>query len=205
MSALECIIEHTLHSYAALSDLMTGAFRTAATAGEKRSDLLLAAMSVSRGAGELTALEIATEAIMLRRLALDAADTMGAWYLIARFEYPIDERERNRERWATLKCAQWCIAQAPCLGDPWLIYDLVRDFVDKPRSGGSETKGRKNGRRRVMIHSDEWWACHSRITARTIHNYKSAVNKPMESLEVRSLDRVAIALEGRGIKWQIEA
>jgi hypothetical protein len=184
---------------------MYAAFRTAATAGEKRSDLLLAAMGLSRGAGELTALEIATEAVMLRHLALDAAGVMGARYLVARFEYPIDAPSRSRERWSTVKCAQGCIAQAPCLGDLWLIYDLVRDFVDKPRSGGSETKGEKNGRRRVMIHTDEWWARHSRIAIRSIYYHKSAVNRHMESLEVQALDRVAIKLNERGITWQIEA
>lgn len=196
---MNAVMEQTRKHHASLQEMLADVFRTAATAGRSLMPQM-AATGYARGVDDLTPLEVATEAVNLRRLAMRAAGFLGQRYLIAAYEYPVDDLMRDREEYATLQVASYCISHKPQLRDRYLVADLVRDYVGKARKGGHQIIRGKA----VANHTDEWWSAHNHITTRTISNWKVAVQTQLQPLEFQVLARVDIAFADRGIEWRVD-
>ena len=180
-------VEPTSRLYDDLPDLLGTVFRIAARPGSPSTlDLLRI------GGGELTPQEIETEAVTLRRIALEASGLLGRRYLLGRYEVASES-----ERFALETLARECVSKYPRMRDPYLVEDLVRDELGKPRKGGfTEHNGKK-----IQRHSNEWWAEHNGIAVRTIFRYQASVREELARLGTMAHSRVDAAYQDRGVKW----
>ena len=184
-------MEETLQKYDSLEDLLYAVFRTAATAGREKSELLAAIMGIARGGGDLSSLEVAAEAVNIRHLALREAGYMGQHPMCAKYAYPVDRSTRRHEQYAIKRCAQYCMAANDRLRDGYFVQDAVRDFCSKK-----------------MHHDYKWWAEHLERSQRTVEfrwakgqPADKSIHQTMIKLLAPAEARVATALYARGIQW----
>lgn len=185
--------EETSRKHVSIDDLLAEVFKVAATAGKQRSVLLAHMMGLTRGGGEFTGLELATEAVNIRGMALRAAGFMGARALTAMYEYPVDDSTRRAEDSAIERCAFYCMAENSRLRDKFFVQDAVRDYCNKR-----------------MHHDYDWWSKHCDRTIRTLHTWAKSkvpadrsVHGTMTRLTVPAIARVEAMLYERGIQWGI--
>lgn len=186
--------EETRRKHDSIDDLLREVFRTAATAGRQRCELLAAVLGHSRGHGDLSPLEVATEAINLRGLAIRAGGMMGGRALTAFYEFPMDPSTRNAEETAITLCAQYCMSHNDRLRDRFFVMDAVRDWANKR-----------------MHHDYAWWAKHMDRSQRHIeYRWSKPSNEPgaitvanlMNRLKTPALARVEAMLDQRNISWR---
>lgn len=186
--------EETRRRHASIEDLLHEVFRTAATAGRQRCELLAAVLGHSRGHGDLSPLEVATEAINLRGLAIRAGGMMGGRALTACYEFPMDPSTRRAEDTAITLCAQYCMSHNDRLRDRFFVMDAVRDWANKR-----------------MHHDYAWWAKHMDRNQRHIeYRWAKHSNEPgaltvanlMDRIMSPALARVENMLDTRGIDWR---
>lgn len=194
MGAALKMAEQTRRQHHSIDDLLHEVFRTAATAGRQRCELLAAVLGYSRGHGDLTGLEIAAEAINIRRAALDAAGMMGARALVARYEFPVDASTRASEDTALERCAAYCMAHNERLRGHYFVQDAIRDWANKR-----------------MQHDYAWWAHHLdrnqrhieyRWAKRSSERGALTIFNLMDRIYLPALGRVEDMLERRAIEWQ---
>lgn len=187
--------EETYRRHHSIEDLLHDVFRAAATAGAQRCELLAAVLGYARGHGDLSPLEIATEAINLRGLAIRAAGMMGGRALSACYEFPMDDSTRRAEDTAITLCAQYCMGHNDRLRDRFFVMDAVRDWANKR-----------------MHHDYAWWAQHMDRNQRHIeYRWSKPSNEPgamtvanlMNRITTPALARVEHMLEERGIDWRV--
>ena len=190
---MSALAEHTRRNYRSIEELLSHTFRTASTAGRGSPEPLAAVLGISRGFGEYTPLEVATEAVNMRQLAMRSAGFMGKHILVALYAYPVQDSERAEELHSMTVLAGYCIGLNERLKDKHFVVDAVRDYCDKR-----------------MHHDYEWWAAHlgkhrrhieyrwvKRSTepgAKTIHNLLGQLSSGAHA-------RVEEALERRNIDW----
>lgn len=187
--------EQVRRQHASIDDLMADVFRTAATAGRQRCELLAAVLGLSRGYGDLSALEIATEAINIRGAAIRAAGMMGGRALVARYEFPVDASTRSAEDTATNLVAAYCMSQNERLRDRFFVADAVRDWANKR-----------------MHHDYAWWAQHLdrnqrhieyRWAKRSSEAGANTVFNVCDRLLTPAMRRIEDMLDARGIAWRL--
>ena len=170
-------------------------FGSGATAGRQRCELLAAVLGLSRGYGDLSPLEIATEAVNLRGAMIRAAGMMGGRAVVAMYEYPVDPSTRSAEEAAISLCAAWCMSHNERLRDRFFVMDAVRDWASKR-----------------MHHDYAWWAQHMdrnqrhieyRWAKRSVDPGALTVANQMVRLIVPAYARIEAMLEFRGIAWRL--
>ena len=184
-------LEGTRRRHSSVEELLREVFQTAATAGQARSVLLAQILGRMPGArSEFTPLEVATEAVNLRGLALRAAGFMGARALVAVYEYPTDTTIAGEER-AIRLCAQYCRAKNERITDTDFAADAVRDYAGKRMQRTYVKWGKRLHKSPRTL---QRWA-----TSKFIGDH--SVMQTMDTLIIGALGRVEIALADRGIAW----
>jgi hypothetical protein len=185
------IVEQTRNRHHSVDELLAEVFKVAATAGRQRSVLLAVMMGLTRGGGDITPLEAATEAVNMRGMAIRAAGELGGAALVAVYEYPVDASTRQAEGEAIDRCVDYCMSENTRLRNRFFVADVIRDI---------------SGKR--MHHTYDWWSTHCDRTIRTLHRWSKSkaiedrsISVTMKHLVVPALVRVQGILEQRGIEW----